>query len=474
MKTYQRCILILADGSRPDVFEELCDAGQLPNCEALFKNGGRFAPAVSVFPSTTGPAYIPYLTGCYPGTCNVPGIRWFDKKVYGENRFLSKKYRSYVGLEIMWMNHDLQLKTPTLFEIFDSTFSVFSPIDKGSKKGSNKTKHSRTWYCYYSHLTDHWAFMDQHSEKKLLKALDDDFEFGFVVYTGIDEYSHLSYPRHEKALNAYQAIDRTLGKVTEKLKKKGWLDDTLIMIVSDHGLSQTHQHFGVASFLESQKIKTFYYPKIFKYNFEAASMVSGNAMLHLYFRDSDLSKNKGWVGRTSYDQLEAERGPLLEALLEHPAVDLLAGENQDGTVVVCSKKGKSTLQKKGDQIFYHNIQGDALGLNLPPVMTDRESLHLTGYSEYPDAPAQLLQIFKASRTGDWVLSAASGWDLRKRFEHPEHHSSHGALLKEHMHIPFYANVPISSEIVRSCDVYPTILKLMGREIPEGIDGVSLV
>ena len=107
-------------------------------------------------------------------------------------------------------------------------------------------------------------------------------------------------------------------------------------------------------------------------------------------------------------------------------------------------------------------------------MTDRESLRLTFTSDYPDAPAQLLQIFRSSRTGDWVLSARKGYDLRRRFEHPEHRSSHGSLEKEHMLIPFLINTPLPEEAVRSVDVFPTLLTLLGKEVPLGIDGVSLV
>src|SRR3989338_2500046 len=79
---YKRCIFFLADGSRPDAFENLMKKGDLPEFSATCEEKGGYKSITSVFPSTTGPAYLPYLTGCYPGTCDVPGIRWFDKDCY--------------------------------------------------------------------------------------------------------------------------------------------------------------------------------------------------------------------------------------------------------------------------------------------------------------------------------------------------------------------------------------------------------
>lgn len=476
MKSYKRCIMILADGSRPDVFEELSQRGEMPHCDELFRTGGRFSSATSVFPSTTGPAYLPFLTGNYPGSCNLPGIRWFDKKIFGEGKPRFKRYRSYVGFESFFLNHDIELNTPTLFQYFDHPVNIFSATNKGTTFKANKSKHSRIWYWYYAHLTDRWGLVDQAATSKMLQAMDEDFDFAFVVYPGIDEYSHFSHPHSEKVLGAYRYLDKAIGEMTAKLKKKGMLDETLMVVVSDHGLSQTFDHFGMAAFLEEKKIKTFYYPKIFKWNFEAASMVSGNGMLHLYFQDKEnINGSKGWYGRTPFEKIASQRPALLDDLLSQEGVDILAGQSQDAAIIVQSKRGKARIQFMENHLTYEVMTSDPFGYaTLPNTMTSQQALDLTFYSDYPDALMQLCQIFRSSRTGDWVLSASKGWDLRKRFEHPEHKSSHGALIKEHMLIPFYSNAAISEKPVRSVDVFPTVLKLMNKKIPLGIDGVSLI
>ena len=42
----------------------------------------------------------------------------------------------------------------------------------------------------------------------------------------------------------------------------------------------------------------------------------------------------------------------------------------------------------------------------------------------------LVQIFKSARCGDIVISAETGYDLRRDFELPEHKSSHGSLKRD--------------------------------------------
>src|SRR3990167_101075 len=182
-------------------------------------------------------------------------------------------------------------------------------------------------------------------------------------------------------------------------------------------------------------------------------------MLHLYFKDKE-----GWVGRTSFETLEKTRQDLIFELLNQEGIDLIAGESEDSSIVVMSRRGKAKIQLDKEGLIHYSVEkSDPFGYGtLPSQMTDRESLKLTFSTEYPDALVQLLQIFRSERTGDLVVSAKKGWDLRHRFEHPEHRSSHGSLIKEHMMVPFFANVPIAEKYVRTCDVYPTVLKLMGR------------
>ena len=74
-----RCFLLLVDGLRPDVGEARLAAGDLPHLADMLARGGH-TRAITVFPSTTSVAYLPFLTGCTPGHCNIPSIRWLDRR----------------------------------------------------------------------------------------------------------------------------------------------------------------------------------------------------------------------------------------------------------------------------------------------------------------------------------------------------------------------------------------------------------
>ncbi|EKD41709.1 MAG: hypothetical protein ACD_73C00568G0003, partial [uncultured bacterium] len=339
---YSRCLIILADGARPDVMQDLLHRGKLPYIDRYLVKRGTFKSITSVFPSTTGPAYLPYLTGCFPGTCNVPGIRWFDKQHYSKKGWSFKSFRSYVGLETFLLNRDMHPDIKTAFDIYEKSFSIFNMVHRGIKKNNDLTRLSRIWYLYYAHLTDHWAMVDSVSLQKVLKAIDMNAEFIFANFPAIDEYSHRSSPFHPRTLKAYEELDAHVGVIMNKIRDKNMLEDTLVTIVADHGLSETHTHFDVGPYLEEKKgLKTFFYSQIFKFKFKAVSMVSGNGMSHLYFEGE-----RGWQERLSFEEL-SKMGLLLDELRLRPEVDIVACQGIDQSIHILSEKGHGVYKVMG-------------------------------------------------------------------------------------------------------------------------------
>lgn len=466
----KRCIVLLADGARSDVFSELLTHNQLPNISRWLVEHGMKREAVTSFPSTTGPAYLPFLTGAFPGTCNVPGIRWFDKKKFGANGFSINKHRSYVGLESFLMGRDIDPKLKTVFELVPDSYSIFNAIARGAKGFRNRTRYARIWYWYYAHLTDRWALADEGALKKTLKVLKKDCRYLFAVFPGIDEYSHLSHPRHEKTLERYRFLDKAVGEIVNYLRQKGEWETTQLWLVSDHGLSKTDSHFCVNTFLKSQGFDPFFYPLIFnRKNKDSANMVSGNGMTHLYFKG-----RKGWKGVTTRTEIEAQAPRFFTDLLSQDAVDIVACKESEDEICVMSKRGRAKMRLDGHQIHYEVEGKDPFGYSsLPSDLDPQRSLDVTINTLYPDAPFQLAHIFTSPRAGDVVLSATPGFDLRLKYEDPEHKSSHGSLHKSHMLVPMLCNKPFVDRPTRTADVFPTILKSLGVPIPAHIDGIAL-
>lgn len=493
---YKRCVILLADGARYDVLSELLAAGRLPNINEHILKEGSLRKAVTAFPSTTGPAHIPFLTGALPATCNVPGIRWFDKDLYaryGHGSVASfgahGRYRSYVGLETFRINSDMRNDIYNVFELLPRSYCIFNSINRGVGK-RNLTRIMRIWYWYYGHLTDRWRYIDAVGIRKTLSAVERDLDFIFTVLPGIDEFSHLAHPRHRYALEQYSFLDDSVGKLARKLKELGKWDDTLIWIVSDHGLSATHTHFCVNTFLEDRGIKTFYFPLIYRKGCDAASMVSGNGMTHVYFRDRAKDGIAGWEGRMTIESLSALYPGLIDDLLKEPAVDVIAMTDNAGNIVAKTRRGESRFKMDGGQISYKvvghdafqykNVAAEALSGDTPKGAWWSEKgsvndfLNKTIDSDYPDAPYQLAHLFTSPRSGDMVISATPGYDLRIKYEHPEHKGSHGSIHRQHMLVPVLCNARLPDSPMRTVDVFPTYLKLMGHPVPTNIDGRALI
>lgn len=463
-------ILYLIDGARPDVMQEMLESGDLPNIRAEILSQGTFRRASSCFPTTTGPAYLPFLTGCFPGTLNITGIRWLDKREFHRKGWSKNKFRSYNGIEAPWFNSDLPKERPTLYEIFDRPFNIFSMITRGLPRGNDLTGRAKPFLYFYAHLTDKWDPVDRTSHSRLLRALDQNPEFVFVVFPGVDSYSHLFHPRHDNTYKAYRYVDFSVGEVVKRLKKQGRWEDTLLILTSDHGLTATHTHLDLALFLQKRGMKTLFYPIIWKRNPQASVMISGNAFGHVYLLNGNTQK----LARAGHP--EEVLGEIWEELLAREEVDFLAWREAEGIYHIEAARGRATIFRQNHRLCYRPSAGDPFGLgDLSRPLTNRESLEKTFHSDYPDALVQIDQLFSASRSGDFVVVSKKGYDLRKAYEWPEHHSSHGSLHREHMIVPLIYNQTGWKEgPVRTADLFNTILKWSNKPIPESTDGQSLI
>jgi len=462
-------VLVILDGARYDVLRNLLHKGELPNVKQHILARGSLIPAVSSFPSTTGPAYAPFLTGCFPGTVEIPGIRWMDKELRARG---GKGWRrSYMGYEAIFFSRDLAAPAGTLFRHFRHPVNIFNMITAGLRKGGNASRYTKPLLYAAAHFAECWSLVDRVAGWHLLRAVKDRRnDLIVVVFPGVDSLTHRSHPFDRRVLEAYRWFDHVIGRAAHALLQLAGYDETLWMVVSDHGMTWTHSHFDLVDFLDRRGFRAMDYPRVFRRNARAAVMISGNAMANVYLQNS-----RGWYGRTYREDLERADGEFLVALMEQEAVDVLALRDYKGGIHIMSKRGAASLKWEDGVVRYRPLAGDPFGYGeLPEVMTAWESLEATFTSEYPDALVQLVQLFNSRRSGDLIVSATKGHDLRANFEWPEHRASHGALLREQMIVPIVCSHPIDARPARTVDVFPTILKLMGKPIPAGIEGQSLV
>ena len=486
---FKRFVFIIIDGAPYAIFKGLLENGDLPNIKKYVVDPGSLNKAVSVFPSTTGPAFIPFFMGLYPGTANIPGIRWLSKsKFHTLHRFKRPGVCSYMGLDGLRFEADLPSGFPTLFNFFSPVSNIYNLLARGCPPAKNLTRWIKPFVYTYAHFSHRWRFVNRIAIRQFHKAIEADDRFVMCLFPAVDTFSHLSDIQSPQVFQTYREIDTAIGNLVHTLQKTNTLEETLILITSDHGMTNTHTHIDVPQHLDDGGWRCLHYPKIWRQGTVSASMVSGNGMTHLYIKNS--GEGKGWGERAPFEQL-CQMG-VVSALVELEGLGLVAGQSETGDIIVQSRGGQgkischaqdtddensqsaTTASKCADALrFSYQFTGtDPLGYGVHyKNLSSRDALHETYDSTYPDGIVQLWQIFKSERTGDLVLSAESGYDLRARYEIPEHHATHGALIAEHLHIPLATNYPITEQCIRSVDVFPTVLNLCGHKVAlHHIDG----
>ncbi len=486
---FKRFIFILIDGAPYEIFKALIENGDLPNIKKHVVDRGSLNKAVSVFPSTTGPAFTPFFMGLYPGTANIPGIRWMSKSnFHTPHHFKRPGICSYMGLDGLHFEADLPPGSPTLFNFFSPVSNIYNPLARGCPPAKNLTGWIKPFVYTYAHFSHRWRFVNQIAVRHLHKAVEAGDKFVMCLFPAVDTFSHLTEIRSPQVLQTYREIDAAIGKLIHILQKAGTLQETLILITSDHGMTDTHTHIDVPQHLDDGGWRCLHYPKIWRHGAVSASMVSGNGMTHLYFKNS--SAEKGWGERTSFECLH-QMG-VVGSLIKLEGLGLVVGQSETGDIIVQSRNGQGRISCHSLDTDYGSRQNlltafecaDALRFSYQFIGTDplgygvhyknlssRETLRETYHTPYPDGIIQLWQIFNGERTGDLVLSAESGYDLRARYEVPKHHATHGALIAEHLHIPLATNYPIAEQYIRSVDIFPTVLSLCGHNVAgHHIDG----
>ncbi|MBN1114434.1 MAG: alkaline phosphatase family protein, partial [Oligoflexia bacterium] len=468
-RNFNKLLFFLIDGVPYDVFNALLESGELPNIKKHVIDRGSLRKAVSVFPSTTGPAFIPFFTGLFPGTANVPGIRWLSKKNYLKpHRFRSPGICSYMGLDGVNFNRDI-METKTLFNYFKNPANVYNLLTKGCPRKCDLTSHVKSLHYLYAFISRDFSFLDRHATKYTVNAVRNGHDCVVCLYPGIDEHAHLSHITSTRVINEYRKVDRGIGFICDELIRNKTYDQTLIVISSDHGLTNTHTHIDIARHLDDNGFYCLHFPKIWRSSAKTASMVSGNGMLNLYLR---LGKRE-WGPRALSDEIE--KSGLFDLLLDIKGIDIVACVDGQNNILVRNPKGTGKISMKDNRISYTFSGSDPMGYNktFNDMDPDRE-LKETYNTEHPDGLLQLMQIFRSERAGDLVISARPGYDLRARFELHEHHATHGAINAGQMFVPFAMNAGINTEYVRTVDIFPSILEFFGHEFGNGLDGKSVL
>ena len=465
-----RCFLLLVDGLRPDVAEARLEAGELPHLESMLEAGGR-TRAITVFPSTTSVAYLPFLTGCTPGRCNIPSIRWLDRRAYAGRWWRDRHaVRSYCGYQAPRLDEDIADDVRTVFELVPESLGIFTPVARGLTPARDPSRRERKLWGSLAHFAQWHQPSDDAVARHLLRAVDGPARFVFAQFPAVDGYTHQTDPDAEPVRRALRKVDAVVGQLRARLEARGELASSLVLLVSDHGAAPVHTHLDLADWFRAHGVPTLSHPVIWERSPRAAVMVAGNGSAMVYARPGKPREARWPLERLRLPEAFGTSRDLVDALLREPAVGLVAAESADGGLWVGSAGGAARLRRFEGEIAYHPLTGDPLGCGGARRGTPRDWLEATWDAPWPDAAYHLLDQFRAGRAGDLLVVAREGYDFRRRYEVPEHRAGHGSLARSHMQTPVWSSEPMPAEPVRTVDLFPAMLDWLGEPVPPGLDG----
>jgi hypothetical protein len=462
-------IVIVADGARPDAFAGTLN--DLPALRQLRDDGGCFS-VTSVFPSVTGPAYTPFLMGRFPGPIGIPGLRWYDRArtACGWPDYA----RSYVGYEMGRIDADLDPAAPTIFELVPRSVAALSVVTRGLARagrvaGLTPRSALRAALTHFRGRAEGWLDVDRKVADEIVRRMRDERpDYLFAALTGVDKASHAG--GHEAALvhEALTIVDDTVGRLRADAERGGWWDDTHLWVVSDHGHAAVHTHDDLVGGVAGEGLRTVAHPWSAGIAADAAVMVSGNAMAHVYVALRE--RQRPW-----WPRLAPRWSSLADALLARASVDLLLlPHTPDRCEVWSAARGRAIVERDGDRFRYVRDGGDPLCYQSDLRGTANEVYDATRDGPYPDAIVQIATLAGSARAGDLILSATPGYDFRARYEPIPHRSAHGALHRDHMVVPLLLNRPPARSPRRTTDLFASTLAALDVPAPRVMDGESFV
>lgn len=450
-------IVLVADGLTPDALARAMADGDVPELASLAAAGGLHT-ITTVFPSVTGVAYLPMLTGWHPGPAGVPGLRWYDRS--RRVPALLGHSRSYVGPQVRRIDGDLAPEARTVFELAGArALGSMAMVTRGLPP---RGRLDRGWRFNAAAARAHlagdvaaWAALEEELAARFVERVRrEQPRFAFAAFTAGDKATHAGGSGALLARRSLQLVDEVARRVRLDAEADGRWRTLHLRITSDHGHAPVTRHAELADLVRDLGFRVRAHPWTLPDRSEVAVMVSGNGMAHVY-ADLDTRVRRPWT------ELPRERTERLATIAGHPAVDLVAVLSAAGALEVRRQREEALVLAEGGRFSYRPVSGDPLGCGAFERLCPDAAHERCRDTPYPDGVVQLAQLAMAPRSGDLVVSAARGWDLRRRHEPVEHHSSHGALHREHMLVPLLGNRPAAGRPRRTADLFADVTRALG-------------
>src|SRR5262249_1268899 len=275
----------------------------------------------------------------------------------------------------------------------------------------------------------------------------------FAVFPSVDELGHV------RGFGGGR-LEGALARIDDLLQKRLGAFEGEIVLTADHGLTETHTHLDLRRIVDERVGPTIAFPLVRKRNPEACVCESGNGMANVYLR-----------GQTGWAELPpAERcRELATDLLRIEGVDSVAiRSHMKGRAELWTRRGVAEVGFSEDGLFARGPAFDRAFEGASP----HEALAHSAGERWPAPAVALSALFASARTGDLLVSATEGFDLRTAREWPQHHASHGGLHRSHTVVPVRSSAPLPPGPLRTLDLFSYALAHAGIPLEEYPDSDS--
>lgn len=497
--------VFLLDGARQDVVFRELQAGRLPHIARLGHEGAIIERGIASFPSMTGYAYYPFVTGLDSTRSGILGLRWFDRSRDKGN------LRSYVGTTNDQMSVDFAPHPKLLYERFGDqhSFSLNTYANRGVKRNAKtglayaRAKYHRTLWILSAIgkiplvgklIAPDWEEAEDIGVDLAIEDLKKQPKIQWVTLASMDAHQHIA-GTDERYAEIIRYADTLIGRYREASRALGQEENRIYLITTDHGATDADKNLDLREVLQNccdLKAERDGSTNVFASDVEqplsewfdqdAAVVINGDMLNYLYFRDPDRSGADAWRDPLLLDRLRSFRGKdVVEGLRHEPGLRFVMGwSNQQQAAKVFTSRGEATIREQQGGLSYTFTGEDPFAYHGDPRVTplldgkphdQRSWLDATFDTAFPDAVYRVHRLLTAPGIPDIVVTAATGWDLGKDYEIivGNYRGGHGGLSADQMLSWFVLAGPgvrpgARLNVARVEDVGATLFPLLGIDL----------
>lgn len=481
--------IFLIDGLANDLFRAELAAGNLPEIARMMREGTTVRRGIASFPSISGFAHYPYLTGEVGTASGMFGLRWFDRSRREGN------FRNYVGRTHHHMDGDISDSIATIFElcpdargatyntvlakgaprqtVFGAEFLVskyarFNPLVmalNGIMQVFNILPKAGRWEDLATTHRD----IETKVIRRAIRGIDAGERIQFIVFATPDNINHIEGYRSDEGPNPryvsqLRVIDELIGEYRRHSAAAGTEERRLYLLTSDHGVVTVDRNVSIVAELQDRhglrydrdtavrKSSHLARPlsDYVEERIDVVQALQGNTMCFLYFRNPAREGEAAWHAPLTAHQVHdypvrggAARIDLVAEVLGMEGVEFVMHRTAiPGGIRVASREGCGEIRAvAGEGYSWRVIRGaDPFGYGdtlRDRPLSDDAWLAATHGHRYPYAVPLVARLLTAHRDADLVVTTEAGYDHGRDFEFivGNYRGGHGGLGADQLVVP---------------------------------------